>query len=391
MCPLFVGKIKEPRAVLLGATNSWFPITLSALVIPLSNVTPLHQIVIDYWNDFSDVEDPAELRGTLKILNKRGEAQGIEKYAVEEIWSAIEAHRSHYGEEFVGEADIKGPEWDVLIEPNPPADYPHFMSKKVSSPTRFTPYIERVLLLERLREVNALLGFTRVEAPEESEDPNERPQMASLSRSKPDWVPANQVHGEGIFLQFNEQALVAWESLDAVKQSDKILRGGHTGWRNARHLDPEEGYPGIRYAMLHTLSHLLIRELALECGYNAASIRERIYANTTNGIPQAGILIYTAAADSDGTLGGLVDLGKPENLGRLLEQALNRSRICSSDPLCSEHDPEKDRSLHGASCHACSLVAETSCEKGNRYLDRALLVPTLEHAEAAFFKDLLNG
>lgn len=382
---------EEPRAVLLGATNSWFPITLSALVIPLSNVTPLHQIVIDYWNDFSDVEDPAELRGTLKILNKRGEAQGIEKYAVEEIWSAIEAHRSHYGEEFVGEADIKGPEWDVLIEPNPPADYPHFMSKKVSSPTRFTPYIERVLLLERLREVNALLGFTRVEAPEESEDPNERPQMASLSRSKPDWVPANQVHGEGIFLQFNEQALVAWESLDAVKQSDKILRGGHTGWRNARHLDPEEGYPGIRYAMLHTLSHLLIRELALECGYNAASIRERIYANTTSGIPQAGILIYTAAADSDGTLGGLVDLGKPENLGRLLEQALNRSRICSSDPLCSEHDPEKDRSLHGAACHACSLVAETSCEKGNRYLDRALLVPTLEHAEAAFFKDLLNG
>ncbi len=170
-----------------------------------------------------------------------------------------------------------------------------------------------------------------------------------------------------------------------------MLRGGHTGWRNARHLDPEEGYPGIRYAMLHTLSHLLIRELALECGYNAASIRERIYANTTNGTPQAGILIYTAAADSDGTLGGLVDLGKPENLGRLLEQALNRSRICSSDPLCSEHDPEKDRSLHGAACHACSLVAETSCEKGNRYLDRALLVPTLEHTEAAFFKDLLNG
>jgi hypothetical protein len=94
--------------------------------------------------------------------------------------------------------------------------------------------------------------------------------------------------------------------------------------------------------------------------------------------PQAGILIYTAAADSDGTLGGLVDLGKPENLGRLLEQALNRSKICSSDPLCSEHDPEKDRSLHAAACHACSLVAETSCERGNRYLDRSLLVPTLE-------------
>ena len=75
-------------------------------------------------------------------------------------------------------------------------------------------------------------------------------------------------------------------------------------------------------------------------------------------VRSAGILIYTAAADSDGTLGGLVDLGKPENLGRLLEQALNRSKICSSDPLCSEHDPQKDRSLHAAACHACSLVAE---------------------------------
>ena len=137
--------------------------------------------------------------------------------------------------------------------------------------------------------------------------------------------------------------------------------------------------------MLHSIAHLLIRELALECGYNAASIRERIYADVESEDPQAGILIYTAAADSDGTLGGLVDLGKPENLGRLLEQALNRAKVCSSDPLCSEHDPEKDRSLHAAACHACSFVSETSCEKGNRYLDRSLLIPTLDRSDAAFF------
>jgi hypothetical protein len=105
-----------------------------------------------------------------------------------------------------------------------------------------------------------------------------------------------------------------------------------------------------------------------------------------NGTPQAGILIYTAAADSDGTLGGWVDLGKPESLGPLFEQALNRATICSSDPLCAEHDAEKDRSLHGAACHAYSLVAETSCERGNRYLDRSLLIPTLERVDAAFFK-----
>jgi hypothetical protein len=198
-------------------------------------------------------------------------------------------------------------------------------------------------------------------------------------------VPASQVHGEGIFIRFDEEVLAAWELAQPVKEIEAKLLEGHKGWRNARKLDPDEDFPGVRYAMLHTLAHLLIRELALECGYNAASIRERIYADTDGDDPQAGVLVYTAAADSDGTLGGLVDLGKPENLSRLLRQALDRAKICSSDPLCSEHNPGKDKSLHAAACHACSLVAETSCERGNRYLDRTLLVRTMENSSAAFF------
>ena len=378
---------EEARAVVLGSTNSWFPITLSALAIPQAN-DPLGQLVQDGWEFFEDLDSEAAVAVAVKMLKKTGALPGIDKYPASDIWAAIKAHRNGGDQETVGEADIKGPEWEVLTAANPPADYPHFMSKKVGIPTGFENRIARVLLLERLREVNALLGFTRVEAPEESSDPNVRPQMAGLARFKPDWVPANQVHGEGIFIQFDEAALRMWEALVGVQRVDGMLRAGHGGWRNSRHLDPNEGYPGIRYAMLHTLSHLLIRELALECGYNAASIRERIYADVSSANPQAGILIYTAAADSDGTLGGLVDLGKPENLGRLLRQALNRSKICSSDPLCSEHDPGKDRSLHAAACHACGLVAETSCERGNRYLDRSLLVQTLDRGDAAFFAGL---
>jgi hypothetical protein len=108
--------------------------------------------------------------------------------------------------------------------------------------------------------------------------------MAGLARRKPDWVPANQVHGEGIFIQFDEPALRTWEAQVGVLRMDGMLRAGHGAWRTSRHLDPNEGYPSIRYAMLHTLSHLLIRELALECGYNAASIRERIYANGPSAI-----------------------------------------------------------------------------------------------------------
>lgn len=375
---------EEARAVLLGATNSWFPITLSALAIPQSK-SPIGQLIQDGWEFFEDVESVEEVPFVVKTLKKTAALPGIDKYPTESIWKAIQAYRSGE-EEDVSEADIKAPEWEILTDPNPPTDYPHFMSKKVATPSGFEPYVGRVLLLERLREVNALLGFTRVEAPEESSDPRERPPMAGLSWGRPEWVPANQVHGEGIFIQFDEKTLQGWEKQDAVRVLDRQLRVGHGGWRASRQLDPNEGYPGIRYATLHTLAHLLIRELSLECGYNAASIRERIYADTAGESPQAGILIYTAAADSDGTLGGLVDLGKPENLGRLLKQALNRAKICSSDPLCSEHDPGKDRSLHGAACHACGFVAETSCERGNRYLDRALLVPTLEHKDGAFFK-----
>jgi hypothetical protein len=384
------GCTEEPRAVLLGATNSWFPVTLSALAIPLSR-DPVMQLVQDGWHNFDDVEDEAELKGTLKALVKNASLPGIDQYLVGEIWDVIQLIKNGGEDSAVSQEDIKGPEWDVFIQPNPPTDWPHFLSKSINAPPNYKNEIVNVLLLERLREVNALIGFTRVEAPEASNNPDEQPPMAALCEGPPKWVPASQVHGEGIFIRFNEDALAAWEEKPAVQIVNDQLFEGHKGWRNGRKLNPLIGYPGIRYVLLHTLSHLLIRELALECGYNAASIRERIYADTENGASQAGILIYTAAADSDGTLGGLVELGKPENLGRLLNQAINRAKICSSDPLCSEHRPYKDRTLHSAACHACSFVAETSCEKGNRYLDRSLVVATLENADAAFFTDESNG
>ena len=375
---------EQARAVLLGATNSWFPVTISALAIPMSR-DPVNQLVQDGWANFEDAESETEIPIIVRTLVKNSALQGIEKYSALEIWTAVQAIKNNEILQEVTENDIKGPEWDVLTDPNPPTDWPHFMSRSVSCPSAYAKKIDTVLLLERLREVNALIGFTRVEAPEENSNPDERPAMADLASNPPTWIPASQVHGEGIFIRFDEQQLEIWEKKISVQARETDLMAGHKGWRNARGLDPDVGFPGVRYAMLHTLSHMLIRELALECGYNAASIRERIYAERTDSIAQAGILIYTAAADSDGTLGGLVELGKPENLGRLFSQALGRAEICSSDPLCSEHQAEKDRSLHAAACHACSFVAETSCEKGNRYIDRALVVPTIDSTNAAFF------
>lgn len=378
---------EESRTILLGATNGWFPITLSVLAIPMEK-DQLGQLILDGWDYFSDAESADEVKVIIKTLVKSGSLPGIDKWDHRDVWKAIEDRKEgRSATTVISEGDIKGPEWNVLTADNSPTDWPHFMSSKTETPEGYRDRLHSVLLLERLREVNALIGYTRVEAPEESTDPDERPPMADLSRNKPEWVPASEVHGEGIFIRFNEATVAEWEKRTAVKARSKKLEAGHRGWRNARGLDPDEGYPGIRYAMLHTFAHLLIRELALECGYNAASIRERIYAKSDGASPMAGVLLYTAAADSDGTLGGLVELGKPENLGRLIEQALDRATVCSSDPLCSEHNPGIDRSLHSAACHACTFVAETSCERGNRYLDRALLVKTFEATETAFFTD----
>ena len=375
----------ESRTVLLGATNSWFPIAVSVLAIPHVGGT-LTQLVEDGWEDLKEVESEAELKGLLKGFRKRGVLPGMDRYGIDEIWKAIEKKKSGKdAKKAPAEGDVKIPEWGVLTHPNPPTDWPHFLSERIAPPVKFASFISEVLLLKRLREVNALVGYTRIEAPEESLEPDERPPMAALSGNRPDWVPATEVHGEGIFLRFSEQAVKSWESGAPVKDRDAKLMAGHRGWRNARKLNQDKGYPGIRYAMLHTFSHLLIREMALECGYNAASIRERIYASADGDVPMAGVLIYTAAADSDGTLGGLIELGKPERLGHMIEQALDRAAICSSDPLCSEHEPDKDRSLHAAACHSCLFVSETSCERANRYLDRSLLVDTFASAGAAFF------
>ena len=212
---------------------------------------------------------------------------------------------------------------------------------------------------------------------------------SDLCRGKPKFVPACEVWGEGLFLQFDEATISQWENLPVVKKQEEELRKGYEGWRANRNLDPSKGFPGARFYLLHTISHLFIRELALECGYNAASIQERIYAKPGEK-PMAGILVYTAASDSDGTLGGLVGLGAPDKLGAILKKALARAGTCSSDPLCSDHTHRADWSLHGAACHACAFAAETSCEVGNRYLDRSLVVPTYAVKDAAFFKGGLS-
>jgi hypothetical protein len=232
-----------------------------------------------------------------------------------------------------------------------------------------------------------MVGFTRIDSPNEFGElgnlpPNRR---APVSRSAPAWVPATEVRGEGLFIQFREDVVAKW-ARDSGSLDTQFL-AAHRQWRKMRRLDPDLGYPGVRFVLLHSFAHALIRQFSIECGYTTASLRERIYSKNPEQEdgPMAGVLIYTAAPDSEGTLGGLVALGQPDSLGRHLDQALEDLRLCASDPLCAEHAPAPDGlSLHGASCHACLFAPETSCERGNKYLDRSVLVTTVEQDAFAF-------
>ena len=184
-------------------------------------------------------------------------------------------------------------------------------------------------------------------------------------------------------MQFRAANIEAWADRPAVTARLLQLRQGFQAWKN-EHAGSSREFPPPPYILLHTLAHLLITTISLECGYPASSIRERVYAMPELGY---GILLYTGSSDVEGTLGGLVDVGR--RIADLLRSALALGAFCSNDPVCSQHDPQnayEQQYLLGAACHGCVLVAETSCEQQNEWLDRALVVPTISAREAAFFR-----
>jgi hypothetical protein len=187
------------------------------------------------------------------------------------------------------------------------------------------------------------------------------------------------------------EASAAASSLLKSRQRHDKLVGGCGHWIT-RFIGRPPSYPGTAYILLHSLSHALIAEIALDCGYPASSLKERVYALSSNSVDppdRCGILIYTATAGVQGTLGGLV--GTAPRFAHILRGALARSGICSNDRVCVDHEPDNrsgDRATHGAACHGCLLIAETSCEVRNLFLDRNLLVPTMATDGAAFFRNL---
>ncbi|RRR65702.1 MAG: DUF1998 domain-containing protein [Candidatus Viridilinea halotolerans] len=385
---------QQVRAILLGASNLWFGDTVIALAIPTESAK-LAQLVANQWSSLQQI--PSEQFITLMRGMKPNPFGDFIGYSDSEIWQAIVQRRA---QEAQGEPDnpidLKGREWEQFAHPASYTASPDFRLREVAAPSGFASVLKRVVLVERLREVRALIGFTRIDAPNEigMQPEGATQRRMALARKAPAWVPAAEVRGEGIFIQFDEEAVQRWSLHAATLQREAQFSLSHTSWRRARRLiPPEADFPAMRYVLLHTFAHALMRQLVLECGYNAASLRERIYARSpsepdaTQREPMAGVLIYTAAPDSEGTLGGLVGLGEPEPLRRHLQAALRDAMQCASDPLCAEHEPSlRGTTVHASACHACLFAPETSCERGNRYLDRSVLVPTVEREDLAFFE-----
>jgi hypothetical protein len=244
--------------------------------------------------------------------------------------------------------------------------------------------IEKIVLVQRLREVTALLGFTRFEplAPDTEGELDMDVRRADLAREL-SWVPAVENKGEGVFIQFRKSAIQEWMKRPAVGARLMQLKRGFDAWKGEHHGSNRDFRP--EYIMLHSFAHLLITSVALECGYPASSVRERIYALPAVGY---GVLIYTGSSDAEGTLGGLVEVGR--RIAGAIHSALELGRLCSNDPVCSQHVPEsahEHRFLQGAACHGCVLIAETSCEQQNELLDRALVVRTVQGSGAEFFAE----
>ncbi len=247
----------------------------------------------------------------------------------------------------------------------------------------FSALIDKVVLVHRLREVVALLGFTRFEAvtPDKDGELDLDVRRASLAEEIR-WLPAIENRGEGVFLSFKIDKINRWLKRPGTEKRGQELLNGYRMWAEERRRS-EEDFPGVPYIMLHSLSHMLMTAISLECGYPASALRERVYA----GDGGYGILIYTGSSDSEGTLGGLIEAGR--RLPRHMERALKDGVLCSNDPVCADHSPSdvlEGRELQGAACHGCLLIAETCCEQRNNFLDRALVVPTIATQNAAFFK-----
>ena len=360
-----------------GASNVYFSVTRSAISIP-PWVNPLHNLIDEHFRLLVEMRELIGEEGVNKIYEKY-----FSEYPRDEFDVAL-AKRLDDIKEFT---EIKRMEYDAITHHDDPVyrcNKKHFKAEEDPLPQYLTPYFSRIIRITRLREVKVLLGFTRVDAPDP--DADEQPNIVYLNKGNKGerWLPAVDINGEGVFIEFNQDSLKTWLSNEKVSALSKAYENGYKAYCDSR----EWKVTALRnavYTLIHTFSHLLIKQMSMESGYSSTAIRERIYF----GDKMAGVLLYTGSPDKEGSLGGLVELGAIEHMIPIMRNAFQEALLCTNDPECLHNQPSGEN-INGAACHSCCMISETACENGNRMLDRGLVVPIAEREDQSFFRKLVE-
>jgi hypothetical protein len=367
------------RVVQRGATNVYFPIIKSSIYLPSS----------------VDDQDDWLLKIVEKCIRKaadRGGDGALEKAVEACAWhdnidppsilmaavrQKIARDQARSGTAVLSDEEFRLEEYQVLRgrELNPGKE---LRLKEYSMPDyeEMQQFFSKIRLVTKLRETRVLESFTRISPVENG---TSTPQAMALDPNI-DWLPAIIVRGEGIFFEFNDERLNAWEP-GVIQRAINFRNRYET---SVRRQDRIAIRLSARFVLLHTFAHLMIRELTYECGYGTAALRERIYCDI-EGSRMNGVLIYTASGDSEGTLGGLVRQAHPTRLLRCFKEALNKAMWCSGDPVCIESPGQGTNNSNQAACHGCALLPETCCEQGNMLLDRAFLIGKTADRKLGYF------
>lgn len=361
---------KRLRTLQRGASNVWFPQVRSALSIPPWS-EGVQQFVNGYWDLLdADFDEDTRRQVVENLLRSRGS-----EFSVDEVLAAVRKRKKLKPEE-KSDQQIRAEEFGALCRGRREHPKAAFVAEPSAPPPDLAGEFDLVTVVKRLREVRVFTGFTRL-SPVLPEDADPIP----IASADVNWLPAIPVNGEGVFLRLSNARLAEWEQAPEVVERVRILkeRWGRSLFNRGEKLT-------ARFLVAHVLAHALINQWSLAGGYPAASLRERIYAETQG----TGVLIFAAAADSAGSLGGIIAQAEPERLEESIPEAIRRFAWCSSDPVCSETMSQGAEGLNLAACHACALLPETSCEWRNGLLDRALLVGVPGRRDFGLFGHLVE-
>ena len=405
-------------AGLINQTNIYFPRTISAIALP--DMRPQDPAIITLRNEIGalptvgiarTVWNMGDRAGTVAMVRAGLDAVGITTDAPL-VQEALQSLFDETAAELPAgtllpaapESDFvtfRRAEFNIIRNPvNDPQNIPNLRVIPAKVPRELSDWFARVNLVERLRETRVFYGFDRLDQNNNALSQMPDIAMHQLYRDPPSspparWLPAVEVFGEGIYVELDEHRLVDWQNNNAEWLELRLDGGFINRLQGVFQTLPPLGVAtrewASRYLLVHSLAHILINQLVFECGYSTASLRERLYVSPDVAAPMAAFMIYTAAGDAEGTLGGLVRLGRPERLGPVVRRALGRASWCSADPVCSEHLGGQGSNLSNlAACHACVLLPETSCETINQGLDRAMVIGSPEARENGFMSELLE-